>query len=316
MDTHSYGEFGEVNMEDFVSVDNGLVTLEIRGVDDMTADHTASTAQEEGSNEKLNLHTKRSPWSSKYASKIQGHHAITHTKLHKRSRKIDIEKLERNKDKIDEENQLIIQEEIDKGVTQITEIMQACTSPNKERKAQPWFDKDCYNKRKETITALHRARTTNQTEKLTRNIPECQCGFRKGRGTLQAANYLLEQIEDALRHVGNKYFAVFIDYKKAFDLINREILLLKLRPLLEDSSQLATIVASILECNYVQVYDEVTLSKKIKQTNGVLQGNSISPVLFNIMTADIVDITKDSATSIIMYADDMVLGSPNKEELQ
>ena len=64
------------------------------------------------------------------------------------------------------------------------------------------------------------------------------------------------------------------------------------------------------------MFNHCLLSKKITQTNGVLQGNPISPVLFNIMTADITDITRDSSTSLIMYADDMVLGSANKEELQ
>ena len=51
------------------------------------------------------------------------------------------------------------------------------------------------------------------------------------------------------------------------------------------------------------------------QSNGVLQGNPISPLLFTTMTADIVDITKDSSTSFIMYTDDMVLGSMDKEYL-
>ena len=129
-------------------------------------------------------------------------------------------------------------------------------------------------------------------------------------------NYPIDSIEDTLRHKGNKYYAVFIDYRKAFDLINRDILIQKLRLILKDSNPLTTIVTSIMEYNYVHLYDDITLSKKLAQTNGVLEGNPISPLLFNIMTADIVNIIKDSTTSIIMYADDMVLGSPNKEELQ
>ena len=72
-------------------------------------------------------------------------------------------------------------------------------------------------------------------------IPECQCGFRKGKGTIQAANYLIEQIEDALTHAGNKYFAVFIDYTKAFDLINREILLQKLGHMIQEGNPLMAI---------------------------------------------------------------------------
>lgn len=40
-------------MEDFVSVDNGLVTSEIRDVDDMIADHAAATVQDEDSDEEI-----------------------------------------------------------------------------------------------------------------------------------------------------------------------------------------------------------------------------------------------------------------------
>ena len=50
--------------------------------------------------------------------------------------------------------------------------------------------------------------------------------------------------------------------------------------------------------------------------NGIVQGNPISLLLFNTMTADIVDITRDSSTSLIMYANNMVLGSTDKEDLQ
>ncbi|KAJ4449792.1 hypothetical protein ANN_01196 [Periplaneta americana] len=147
-------------------------------------------------------------------------------------------------------------------------------------------------------------------------IPECQFGFRKGRSTLHAISYLIEQIENTLRHPGKKYHVVFVDYCKAFDLINRETLIRKLSNMIGESHALTTIIADILSCNYIQISDEITLSNKIIQTNGVLQGDPISPVLFNIMTTDITKITEDTTASMIMYADDMAIGSSNIEELQ
>lgn len=77
------------------------------------------------------------------------------------------------------------------------------------------------------------------------------------------------------------------------------------------------VLANILMYNLVQIEDGVTHSKFIRQTNGVLQGDPISPLLFNIITADIATIVTDlPQTTLIMYADDMVLGSPDKEQLQ
>ena len=61
----------------------------------------------------------------------------------------------------------------------------------------------------------------------------------------------------------------------------------------------------------------MTTSKKITQTNGILQGDPLSPLLFNIATANISTIlSENEETTLIMYADDMALGSANKEELQ
>ena len=55
----------------------------------------------------------------------------------------------------------------------------------------------------------------------------------------------------------------------------------------------------------------------IKQINGVLQGDLISPLLFNLATANVTSVLEGMLnTLLIMYADDMVLGSTDKEQLQ
>ncbi|KAJ4427508.1 hypothetical protein ANN_25156, partial [Periplaneta americana] len=46
-------QFKKVVMEDFVSVYNSLETSEIRGVDDMIANHAATTIQDEDSDEEI-----------------------------------------------------------------------------------------------------------------------------------------------------------------------------------------------------------------------------------------------------------------------
>ena len=63
------------------------------------------------------------------------------------------------------------------------------------------------------------------TEKF---IPEEQFGFRKGKSTLHAVKCLKEEIEYVLRHPRGKLHAVFVDFTKAFDLINRSMIIDKL----------------------------------------------------------------------------------------
>ena len=158
---------------------------------------------------------------------------------------------------------------------------------------------------------------TNRLISLTDSqIPENQHGFRKGRSTLQAVNYLINQAQDTLRDTGKKYFVVFVDYSKAFDLINRDTLIQKLNHMIGDNHPLTIILSNILMYNHIQISDGTATSKRITQIYGVLQGDSISPIMFNIMTADITEITRHSSASFILYADDMAIGSENKEELQ
>ena len=64
-------------------------------------------------------------------------------------------------------------------------------------------------------------------------IPEERFGFRRGRSTIHAVSCLLEVVKDALRLSKGKLYAVFIDYTKAFDLIDRSILVHKLECRLE-----------------------------------------------------------------------------------
>ena len=59
-------------------------------------------------------------------------------------------------------------------------------------------------------------------------IPDEQFGFRPGRSTLQAVQCLHEDIMEAIKFPRGKMYAVFIDFKKAFDSINRSQILDKL----------------------------------------------------------------------------------------
>ena len=167
--------------------------------------------------------------------------------------------------------------------------------------------------RKYILQDIHEIITNRLSELTNEAIPECQFGFRKGKSTLQAAEALLHEIREALQVPRGKYYAVFIDYAKAFDFINRSKLMEKLENL-TGSNHLTGTIKEILKYNMVQINDGMSLSRDVRQTNGVMQGDPISPLLFNITTAEIRD--RLNGATLIMYADDMVIGSTNKEALQ
>ena len=60
-------------------------------------------------------------------------------------------------------------------------------------------------------------------------IPENQFGFRPQRSATQAIATLLAATEEALRLPGGKFHIIFIDYSKAFDLLDRNLVIRKLR---------------------------------------------------------------------------------------
>ena len=63
-------------------------------------------------------------------------------------------------------------------------------------------------------------------------IPEQQFGFVNGRSTIQLIEIVLDIIWEATNAAGGYIYAVFIDYAKAFDGIDRSILVKKIRHLL------------------------------------------------------------------------------------
>ena len=55
-------------------------------------------------------------------------------------------------------------------------------------------------------------------------LPDAQMGFRRGRSTTTAVGLLLNNIEEALQK-HNKLYAVFVDFTKAFDLMDRGMIM-------------------------------------------------------------------------------------------
>ena len=153
-------------------------------------------------------------------------------------------------------------------------------------------------------------------QRLRAIIPRNQFGFTPGRSTLQAVQEILLEITTNLTQPNSPVYAIFIDYAKAFDSIDRKILCRKLENTLGRACDELETIKSILNVNYVTIHDGISMSKEIAQTRGVLQGDPMSPVLFNVMTADIGQTIGSRNVKLLMYADDMAILSKNREELQ
>lgn len=131
-------------------------------------------------------------------------------------------------------------------------------------------------------------------------LSSSQFGFRKNKSTEKA---LLEQKECILREFerGNLMLGVFIDFTKAFDYLDHNILLKKLEYNGIRGTPLK-LVESYLK-HRKQYVNIAGYSSEIKHiTAGVPQGSILGPFLFNIYINDIINI--NSGTKFIIYADD------------
>lgn len=167
---------------------------------------------------------------------------------------------------------------------------------------------------------LYKVMMTLVTRRLTKIVdhlfPEEQFGFRKQRSTVQAIECLQRDIGDALSRPREKLHAVFVDFTKAYDLINRSKLIEKLEKAIGAENPITRITKDILADNRVQVDDNVTISEPIAQSRGVLQGDPMSPHLYNVATMDVIKATETEGVKTYMYADDMVMISRSIDSLQ
>lgn len=113
-----------------------------------------------------------------------------------------------------------------------------------------------------------------------------------------------------------KFYVVFIDFTKAFDYIDRELIQEKLEETLGINNVWTKTAKSILRWNEVNVSDNRSTSEPILQTNGVLQGDPLSPLLFILAAEEILRLTQREGINAYAYADDIVVGSKDITKLQ
>lgn len=177
------------------------------------------------------------------------------------------------------------------------------------------------------FTQLLNNRIMNWAEKES-IIPEQQAGFRKGRGCIDQIFTLNSLIQIQLKYKEQKLYTCFVDFKRCFDLLSHRIIWQKLYKT-ELSPKLIRIIQKLYEnakCR-IKVNNKNEYTDEIKITKGLLQGDSASPLLFSLVTSDIVKFLEEKGCSgiqlannvnpcILMYADDLVLLGHSKIDLQ
>ncbi len=113
----------------------------------------------------------------------------------------------------------------------------------------------------------------------------CQSGFRKGRNMMDSILCLKAEIRKA--QVNKEVLVgVFFDVEKAYDMLWKEGLLMKLERLRIDGKMYNWIL-SFLFGRTIQVRVGTAFSQILPIENGTPQGSVSSPILFNLMINDI-----------------------------
>ena len=172
------------------------------------------------------------------------------------------------------------------------------------------------------ISKLYSAFINNRLTKYLEDnelLSDEQNGFRSGRSCEDHVFTLNSIIRN-----NSTLFATFIDLKKAFDFVDRDMLLYKLL-LYKIDGKMYESIKSI----YTNTSACVTLNGKSTSwfscKSGVKQGDNCSPTLFSIFIDDLVREINglglginvgDDKVSLLLYADDIVMVAYNERDMQ
>ena len=93
-------------------------------------------------------------------------------------------------------------------------------------------------------------------------------------------------VQNRIKTKGGKLFALFVDLKKAFDSVRHELLWNKLLKL-GMSTKIINILANLYSKASLQVNTLEGMSNTCLITEGLLQGEVISPLMFALYISDI-----------------------------
>lgn len=152
-------------------------------------------------------------------------------------------------------------------------------------------------------------------------LNEYQAGFRKGYSTVDCIYSLISIVKLHCMEPKKKVYAFFVDFKAAFDSVDRNSLFYKL---LNQgvSSKFINILRILYRKTESCVWDGERVSEWFETNMGVKQGCLLSPLLFALFLNDLHDALDGGVNiarwqiKILMYADDVVILSDTPQKLQ
>lgn len=132
-----------------------------------------------------------------------------------------------------------------------------------------------------------------------------QTGFRPRQGTETALLAVVVEARKILDSGGSSAI-ILLDLSAAFDTVNHQILVHRLRNIGVSGLALSWL-QSFLEGRSFQVFEDNITSDPLPLQCGVPQGSSLSSTLFNVHMAPLVDIVAPFRVHIVSYADDTQL---------
>jgi hypothetical protein len=126
-------------------------------------------------------------------------------------------------------------------------------------------------------------------------------GFRRAKTTFHVTANLLNDIKK-LYSWTNKKNTIFVDDTKAFDLLNKTKLISKLKVTIGGRNHLLRIIRNVLAYNYIIIDDNISKWKEMVQTNGVVQVDPPSPLLFSLATAAVIQQIQSEKVPCYMHA--------------
>ena len=144
------------------------------------------------------------------------------------------------------------------------------------------------------------------------SLNDAQHGFRKDHSTVHSIAQLTKYINVKMDSA-TPTMAVFVDFRKAFDCVQHDVLLTKLSNLNLDCSVVQW-VKSYLALRKQRVLANNVYSDFLKVTQGVPQGSVLGPLFYIIYTNDL---TKHiQKCKVALYADDTVLYVAHKDPMK
>lgn len=131
-------------------------------------------------------------------------------------------------------------------------------------------------------------------------ISSRQHGFIGGRSTVTNLYLYTDYVLDAMNQ-GLSTHTIYTDFSKAFDMVNHDILINKLRQYNVKSNALDWLRSYLVD-RQLQVRVSGYTSELYEVTSGVPQGSHLGPILFNIF---INDIGEQFISEYQLYADDL-----------